>query len=555
MLHGISMYPVIRQCTLLAAILERSGEKIPTIAGDLVNKPHQHLPCLRGISESASVVNTSALRLATDVHVSKAFNRLPLAYKCLLLSQVARAIHGKPSKSLQKTERLLQETMATLTHRLPLLDTSGNCASGKSRPIAKAYVQLIIRLRKLMPFKVWLKRFKNKLPAVYLRHASRSGKLSQIVNSWKREKNGDALAVISRNKFVVRVKDVPLQDGNNVIIAFSFLSRQSSGDYTTVDGDDVVAALDAMRRSHLNSLLQAEIIGSSAFAGDKPERRHPPRDAKLSDADIARLLAFFPRYLRKFFKSLPSSERCYVLRQISNYLAQDLLLVEKSYHSVGSLHKKHFCSRAAKQEEGSQRSKPRRLSTVWDNVDALCRIAPRGDAQSRAPNTTTALVENARIVRETRPFNTMELVMFVLLGFLCVLVMVFVANCVVFTFNTKRLDAAGYEDDPATIPRGPSRETTPDEKRTIPENHNNNAEVAVKISENYQVDDDDRSYSILVVAPLSSRDKNDQRKNIVVDWTSGLRRVATMGSHEGRVTLREVMDLDDDAEKLAEEKQ
>ena len=277
MLHGISMYPVIRQCTLLAAILENSGEKIPTIAGDLVNKPHQHLPCLRGISESASVVNTTALRLATDVHVSKTFNRLPLAYKCLVLSQVARAIHGKPTKSLQKTGRFLQETTATLTQHLPLLDTSGKCAGGKSRAITKAYVQLGIRLRKLMPFKVWLKRFKNKLPAVYLRHVSHSGKLSEIVNSWKREKNGDAVAIIPRDKFVVRVKDAPVQDGNNVVVTFSFLSRQSSGDYTTVDGDDVVAALDAMRRSQLNSLLQAEVIGSLALVGDKSERRHPSK--------------------------------------------------------------------------------------------------------------------------------------------------------------------------------------------------------------------------------------------------------------------------------------
>lgn len=553
MLHGISMYPVIRQCTLLAAILEDSGEKIPTIAGDLVNKPHQHLPCLRGISESASVVNTSALRLATDVHVSKAFNRLSLAYKCLVLSQVARAIHGEPTKSLQKTGRFLQETTATLTQHLPLLDASGKCAGGKSRAITKAYVQLGIRLRKLMPFKVWLKRFKNKLPAVYLRHVSRSGKLSEIVNSWKRDKNGDAVAIIPRDKFVVRVKDAPVQDGNNVVVTFSFLSRQSSGDYTTVDGDDVVAALDAMRPSQLNSLLQAEVIGSSALVGDKSERRHPPRDGKLSEANIARLLAFFPRYLRKFFKSLPSSERCYVLRQISNYLAQDLFLVEKSYHSMGSLHKKHFCSRAAKQK-GSRRSKPARIATVWDNVDALCRITPGGEAHSSSlePN-TTALVENARVARETRPFNTMELVMFVLLGFLCVLIMVFVANCFVFTFNTKRLNAR-YEEDPATIAR-PSRETTSDGKLTIPENHDNN-ELAVKISENYQVDEE-RSYSILVVAPLSSRGKNDSQKSIVVDWTSGLRHPARMqGSHEGRVILREMMNLaDEGAEKLTEEEQ
>ena len=147
----------------------------------------------------------------------------------------------------------------------------------------------------------------------------------------------------------------------------------------------------------------------------------------------------------------------------------------------------------------------------------------------------------------------MELVMFVLLGFLCVLIMVFVANCFVFTFNTKRLNAS-YEKDPATIAR-PSRETTSDEKLTIPENHNNN-EVAVKISENYQVDEE-RSYSILVVAPLSSHGKKDSQKNIVVDWTSGLRHPARMeGSHEGRVILREVMNLaDEGAEKLAEEEQ
>lgn len=537
MLHGISMFPIIRQCSILASILGQSGEKILPIAGDLIYEPHQHLPCLRGVSNSGSLVNTSALRRATDVHVSKVFNRLPLAYKCLVLSHVARAIHGKGSGSFKETEHFLHETMATLTRELPLLDLTGKCASEKSRPITKAYVRLGVRLRKLMPFNVWLKRFKNKLPALYLRHASKSGKISEIVSNWKRHENGDSVAVIPRDKFVVRIKDAPIRDDNVVIMTFTFLSRQNSGDYTTVDGEDVVASLNTLRRSQLNNLLQAEIIGSSAFAEDNSERRHPHRNRKLSDAEIARLFAFFPKYLRRFFKSLPSSDRCYILRQTSISLGQEALLVEKSYHSLGSLRKKHFCSRATKQDpkEEARISKPR-VASIWDKVDELCRavVQPAGAMPTVVPN-TTALLEDARVVRETRPFNTMELVMFVLLGFLCVLIMVFVANCVLFTFKTKQLNSKCDEVLRQEI-----------EKCKTPESN----EVTMKISENplHKLADDHGGYSILVVAPLPPCGENDSQKNIVIDWKSGLHHSTRIWSEtkERGATLCEVLSLADD---------
>lgn len=492
---------------------------------------------------SESVVNTSALRRATNFYVSKVFHRLPQAYRCFFLSRITKTTKGKTFGSAEETEDSLREALAKLSKELHLAAEAGECANVESRPTPKTYVRLGIRLRKLMPLKVWLQRFKNKLPSLYLKYISKSGKVSQLISGWKRDESGNAVAVIPRNKYLVKLEEDPAKNDNVVIVTFSILSRQSSGYYTAVDSEDVAAALNQMRRSQLNNILQAEVIGSSAYVRDESRRTNRRRKKKLSEAEVARLKPLFPRYLLKFFKSLSSPERCYILLQISSYLGQDLLLIEKSYHSLGSLQKKLFCTRSPKQDSKSETRTPHLLS-VWGKLDQLSRTVSKNVSSSAVP-TTAALTRNTMIIRETRPFNSMEIVMFVLLGFLCVLIMAFVANCIVFTFKTKQLNSK-YDEDAIS----PDQLVEATEKKTeLPENN----KETMKISDNPLSHFNDDLRFRLLVSPLLQYTENSSEKNAVIGRKSGMghSKIICCQTSKGVTVCEEITLSDDEPEKLS----
>jgi hypothetical protein len=72
MLRAISTLSVARQCTILKAILEDSGENPSRVMKEFMDTvPYHHLPCVPTTSPSESPVNTSALQWATDYYVTR----------------------------------------------------------------------------------------------------------------------------------------------------------------------------------------------------------------------------------------------------------------------------------------------------------------------------------------------------------------------------------------------------------------------------------------------------------------------------------------------------
>ncbi len=332
--------------------------------------------------------------------------------------------------------------MSKINEKLKLEDMAEKCADTPHprQVVTNTHVQIGIRLRKSMPLEAWLERFKKILPKIYLSYVSKLGRISEFVSSWTTNKQGAKVPVFSSDQFLVKIQDEPITDASVAMVSFSLYSRSKSGDYRLISGDEVAASLDGINRSVLNSYIQAEVIAWKSH-GDRnnvrPDRMRNPK-SKPSSLQSFRLQNSFPKYLVKFFKSMTSDGRCYILRHISSYVERELLAVEKHYHGLGLLPKKYYCSRAAKYNSRLKTQRLRPLARVWDRLDKFIQIVSK---PTPTMSTTISQARNSTIIRETRPFNSMEIVMFVLLGFLCLLIMVFVANCIVFTFKTKQLDS------------------------------------------------------------------------------------------------------------------
>ena len=326
--------------------------------------------------------------------------------------------------------------------KFELEDMTENCADTKNprEIITNTRVQIGVRLRKAMPLEAWLERFRKILPSIYLSYVSKSGRVGEFVSGWTKNEQGAKIPVIPTNQFLVKIQDEPITDASVAMVSFSLFSRTKSGDYRLISGDEVAASFNAIDRSVLNSYIQAEVIGwrSHGERDNARFQRMRNRKSKPSSLEIFRLQNSFPKYLVKFFKSMTSNGRCYILRQISSHVQKDLLVVEKHYHASGLLPKKYYCSRAAKYDSRPKTKRPRPLASVWARLDKFIQTISK---PTPTVSTTILPSRNSTVIRETRPFNSMEIVMFALLCFLCLLIMVFVANCVVFTFKTKQLSS------------------------------------------------------------------------------------------------------------------
>lgn len=317
------------------------------------------------------------------------------------------------------------------------------CVDAISRgPVRNSRVQLGVRLRKTMPLDAWLERFRQILPKIYLTYVSTSGKISDFASGWTKDENGAKIPIIPNDQFLVKIKKEahePVIDAGVAMITFSLYTREISGDYRLINGDEIVAAFEGISRSVLNSFIQGDVVGWRAHSERDSvgfERMH--RIFKPNSLESFRLQEAFPKYLLKFFKSMTADGRCYILRHISSYIERDLSTVEKRYHTRGLLPKKYFCSRTPNVAPKPKRKPPKPLAQMWERLDKFIR------AISTPPPTLSPITlhaHNSTVIRETRPFNSMEIVMFALLSFLCLLIMVFVANCVVFTFKTKQLNS------------------------------------------------------------------------------------------------------------------
>lgn len=365
-----------------------------------------------------------------------------MAFQCKIASDVTFASRGDATKAA------LAETMSEISKELKSVDKTLSCADTQPREvITNTRVEIGVRLRKTMPLDAWLERFKRIMPTIYLSYISKSGRVSEFVSGWRTNDKGAKIPVIPFDKFLVHFNGEPITDSSVAMVSFSLFSRTESGDYRLINGDEVAASFDSFDRSVLNSYIQAEVIGWRAHRERRNNARFErtrKRKSKPTVLQTYQLQAWFPKYLLNFFKSMSSNGRCYILRQISSYVEQDLLVVEKWYNGLGQLPKKYYCSRATKYDSKPQKH-PKPLRSIWDRLDKYIQTISSVTPTLRV-KTTISQARNSTVVRETRPFNSMEIVMFALLGFLCLLIMVFVANCVVFTFKTKQLNNEYFSD-------------------------------------------------------------------------------------------------------------
>ncbi|XP_028396658.1 uncharacterized protein LOC114520560 [Dendronephthya gigantea] len=443
MLRAISTFSISRQCNILAAILKDSGENPPRVMKAFMETvPYQYLPCIgmKSPSESPSV-NTSGLRLATDKNVARLFNNFPFVFQCKILTDVTIASRGNVAK--QEMLSALTQTMSELSTNLNVDDSLKKCVDAIFRGlVTNTRVQLGVRLRNSMPLEAWLERFRQILPKIYLTYISTSGKISDFVSGWTKDEDGTKIPIIPNDQFLVKIKQEahePVIHAGVAMVTFSLYTREISGDYRLINGDEIVAAFEGISRSVLNSYIQGDVVGWRAHGErDSVGFERMRRVFKPNSLESFRLQESLPKYLLKFFKSMTADGRCYVLQHISSYVERDLSVVEKRYHTLGLLPRKYFCSRAMNISPKPKRKHRKPLAQMWKRLDKFIRAIP-----TPLPTFSTTILHahNSTVIRETRPFNSMEIVMFALLGFLCLLIMVFVANCVVFTFKTKQLNS------------------------------------------------------------------------------------------------------------------
>ncbi|XP_031552469.1 uncharacterized protein LOC116289663 [Actinia tenebrosa] len=163
----------------------------------------------------------------------------------------------------------------------------------------------------------------------------------------------------------------------------------------------------------------------------------------------------FPRYLVTYYRQLDREGKCLVMLYISSHLQTKLRPVELLYNTFKYIPRKYFCSSTrrilvspvanrtdtyiAKPKPKSAEkpsSLPKHIKPDTTNKNKiLVRVNPKQTNTSKENDFPEDSEEQAEEEQEITP---LEIGLFAILGFLCLAILAFTVNCVLFTIKKKK---------------------------------------------------------------------------------------------------------------------
>lgn len=209
----------------------------------------------------------------------------------------------------------------------------------------------------------------------------------------------------------------------------------------------VIIPLKRLGIKALNSFFNATVVKLSGAQPETSKEKYI-----WSVPQIVESKRQFPPYLMNYYRKLDRGGRCLVMLYISSHLQTDLRPVEMLYSTFKYIPRKYFCSskrripispvanRTDIYMERHHRQKPANKPTSLPYTTNKNKILVRVNAkQTNTSRETEDFPEDSEDQEaEEQEITPLEIGLFAILGLLCLAILAFTINCVLFTIKKKK---------------------------------------------------------------------------------------------------------------------
>ncbi|EDO37373.1 predicted protein [Nematostella vectensis] len=395
--------------------------------------------------------NNSAFLNSFRIKLAKIFNNeITSPFQCNIVNTIASE-HVKGARtriSLQTVEQLIGLNY-------PFVDVRNKCAK-VWKPLKEriplqhpaALLNITVRLHKGTSRKSWLKSLRSKARTVYniyTQHYKKGRKQRPLIP----QRNSPSL--MPQYNTIVRMNIVRVSRFNGTIAVVLKLEVSDSRTMhfkSVTPSKAIVDALLTKKHKFLNSLFAARVIAIT-----RAEKEQVSQPYSMTHRDITHLRKLFPEFLKHYYKRLVPLERCLIMLYISSIVQIDLRPTELVYNTFNYIPRKYFCTSRRRQANSNpivDRSEKYRAGTatprVYHDVSPSMQSVPVKKPGPKSENTSDTGDTSSKdwldeeYVEEKKPVSVLEIVLFTVLGLLCIAILAFTVNCVIFALKPKSTD-------------------------------------------------------------------------------------------------------------------
>lgn len=383
---------------------------------------------------------TSRVVGIVDHELLKMFERLPLPFKCHIISTISM-VYNKERRNLSSSGLTYNETQNALQKIFPFVQLPQACAdkdmdclrSVPSIPSVNITVNLISGNREM-----WLQSLKTKGPIIYqtlLEYESEADHKDKVLGP------SNTAPYLEKNKETINSAQLIIVDvfGDSKTFSISFrlkVKRKSSNHQRELKSTyKIVHALTAKKQQQLRDIFDANIVSISLSRQKSIKNKSTLTSNQWSFHQFNEGKELFPKELAKYFRQLAKLSRCSVICFISIKIKKTPKEVEMLYSSLRYLSRKHSCFY-------TQREVPTG-STINVTVERFTPKTSPIRIPTMNPEKVTPTKRNDQTVngRPVTVFeddsSVLEIALFILLGLLCIIILAFVTNCLVSSLKSK----------------------------------------------------------------------------------------------------------------------
>ena len=381
---------------------------------------------------------TSRVVGIVDHELFKMFERLPLPFKCHIISTISM-VHNKERRYLSSSGLTYNETQKALQKIFPFVQLPQACAekdmdclrSVPSIPTVNITVNLISGNREM-----WLQSLETKGPIIYQ-------------TLWEYESEADHKVLgpsntalsLAKNKETINSAQLIIVDvfGDSKTFSISFrlkVKRKSSNHQRDLKSTyKIVHALTAKKQQQLRDIFDADIVSISLSRQKSIKNKSTLTSNKWSLHQLNEGKELFPKEFNKYFRQLAKLSRCYVICFISIKIKKTPKEVEMLYSSFRYLSRKHSCFYTQREVPtgGTINVTLERFTTKT----SLIRIPTTNQEEVTPTKRNDQAVKGILSTVFEDDYSILEIALFILLGLLCVIILAFVTNCLVSSLKSK----------------------------------------------------------------------------------------------------------------------
>ena len=397
--------------------------------------------------------------------MAKLFNVISVPFQCNIINRIATtSLRYRMHRNTKiKAPRItLQTAEKQLEVIFPYLNIKEKC-SKVWKPLKKlvplkapaSLLNLTIKLDAGVKRKDWLRNFKKKASQMYKIYSQyyQSKRLNLRPLPGYEHNRPSNPPLLNKNDVRLTVLRVTKKRSAVSVVFGMEVKRKRTQTFSRISPAKLLLVpLKRLGTKALNLFFNATVVKLSGAQQDAGKESYV-----WSVPQIMESKRQFPKYLVPYYRKLDREGKCLVMLYISSHLQTDLRPVEMLYSTFKYIPRKYFCSSKRRIIIGPFANRtdiyidprnPRppppslpkheetQLNTTSKNM-LTERLIPKRTNTSKTKESDD-FPEDEEQTEERQKITPLEIVLFGILGLLCLAILAFTVNCILFTMKNKK---------------------------------------------------------------------------------------------------------------------